>query len=143
MIITPKEMNDQLDDFTVIDIRPENQRMEFPLIGLDPIISSNGLLLDMDGKRVLVCQFGIVTEGMIIENDLENTFRILPRRRGFESMVQADCIAGNWHRRTKEIIECKYCHHRDGWARVSHCTIFTDIWGGASTSHRWRYGITF
>ena len=73
MIITPKEMNDQLDDFTVIDIRPENQRMEFPLIGLDPFISKNGSLPDMDGKRVLVCQFGIVTEGIILENDLENT----------------------------------------------------------------------
>ena len=47
MIITPKEMNDQLDDFTVIDIRPENQRMEFPLIGLDPFISKNGSLPDL------------------------------------------------------------------------------------------------
>ena len=100
MIITPKEMNDQLDDFTVIDIRPENQRMEFPLIGLDSIISNNGLLPDMDGKSVLVCQFGIVTEGMILENDLENTFSLLGGAQAWDEFYREQQDLSRWSRQT-------------------------------------------
>jgi adenylyltransferase/sulfurtransferase len=100
MIITPKEMNDQLDDFTVIDIRPENQRIEFPLIGLDSIISNNGLLPDMDGKSVLVCQFGIVTEGMILEKDLENTFSLLGGAQAWDEFYREQQDLSRWSRQT-------------------------------------------
>lgn len=77
MIITPKELFDRKSEFTVIDIRPETQRNEWPMNGLNPIISNERAISDMEGKKVLVCQFGIVTEGMIIEHDLKDTFSLL------------------------------------------------------------------
>ena len=77
MIITPKELYDRISEFTVIDVRPEIQRSEFPMDGVDTIISKNGSIPNIEGLKVLVCQFGIVTEGMIIENELDDTYSLL------------------------------------------------------------------
>ena len=52
MIITPKELNDQFDDFTVIDIRPKGQRDESPLTGIYSVVSENGALPKIDGQKV-------------------------------------------------------------------------------------------
>ena len=75
LIITPKELNDRKTELTVIDVRPKEQRKEFPIEGLDAVLSENGV--EINGQKVLVCQFGIVTEGMIIENELADTFSLL------------------------------------------------------------------
>jgi len=77
MIITPKELYDRISEFTVIDVRPETQRVEFPMDGMETIVSENGIIPNLVGEKVLVCQFGIVTEGMIIEKELDNTFSLL------------------------------------------------------------------
>ena len=77
MIITPKELNDQKRDLLIVDIRPSDQRTEFPLVDLSPFIYGNDELADIQEKKVLVCQYGIVTEGLIIELDLQNTFSLL------------------------------------------------------------------
>ena len=73
MIITPKELNDQKQDLLIVDIRPSDQRTEFPLVDLSSFICGNDELADIQEKKVLVCQYGIVTEGLIIEQDLQNT----------------------------------------------------------------------
>ena len=80
MITTPKELqewNDEVKNFTVIDVRPEVQRIEFPLNGLNTVVSNENEINLIEGTKVLVCQFGIVTERMIIENDLEDTYSLL------------------------------------------------------------------
>ena len=77
MIITPKVLNEQKNDFTIIDIRSDEERQNFPLLGLDTILSSYDQNIDVAGKKVLICQFGIVTEGMIIEKNINNAFSLL------------------------------------------------------------------
>jgi molybdopterin/thiamine biosynthesis adenylyltransferase len=80
MIITPQELQKWIDegkDITVIDVRPILQRSEFPMDGVETIISKDGSTSKIEGIKVLVCQFGIVSEGMIIENELDDTFSLL------------------------------------------------------------------
>ena len=77
MIITPEALNEQKNDFTIIDIRSDEERENFPLLGLDTILSSYDQNIDVAGKKVLICQFGIVTEGMIIEKKINNAFSLL------------------------------------------------------------------
>ena len=64
-------------DLLIVDIRPSDQRTEFPLVDLSSFIYGNDELADIQEKKVLVCQYGIVTEGLIIVQDLQNTFSLL------------------------------------------------------------------
>ena len=80
MIITPKELKQWYDNgkrFTVLDMRPKNQIEEFPLIDLRHTIGTPDSIDKLKGDKVLVCQFGIVTEGMIIEYNLQNSYSLL------------------------------------------------------------------
>ena len=77
MIITPEELKKKIDTLTVIDVRPKNQQVNFPLVGLNSIKSENGAIPKVKGTNVLICQFGIVTEGIIIEKKLKNTLSLL------------------------------------------------------------------
>ena len=100
MIITPKELQDRIDEFTVVDVRPETQRNEFPMDGLETIISKDGSTQTIEGKKVLVCQFGIVTEGMIIENDLDNTFSLLGGAQSWIEFQSKNEDLSRWSRQT-------------------------------------------
>jgi len=100
MIITPKELKEQLDDFTIIDIRPEEQRVKLPLIGVDSIVTNNYSIPEMYGKQVLVCQFGIVSEGMILERDLENTFSLLGGAEAWDTFRRGQKDLSRWSRQT-------------------------------------------
>ena len=100
MIITPKEFHDRMDEFTVVDVRPETQRNEFPMDGLETIISKDGSTPNLEGKKVLVCQFGIVTEGMIIENDLDNTFSLLGGAQSWIEFQSKKEDLSRWSRQT-------------------------------------------
>ena len=80
MIITPQELQQWIEDsktFTAVDIRPEDQRKEFPLDGFNSVIAHADSLPVTENNSVLICQFGIVTEGIILERELENTFSLL------------------------------------------------------------------
>ena len=68
MILTPKELHKRKDEFTIVDVRSEKQITEFPMDDLETITSNGESIPNMKGSKVLVCQFGIVTEGMVIEN---------------------------------------------------------------------------
>ena len=100
MIITPKELHDRIDEFTVVDVRPETQRNEFPMDGLETIISKDGFTPNLEGKKVLVCQFGIVTEGLIIENDLDNTFSLLGGAQSWIEFQSENEDLSRWSRQT-------------------------------------------
>jgi adenylyltransferase/sulfurtransferase len=98
MIITPKELNEQKSELKVIDVRPKEQREEFPMEGLKTIVSENGA--EINGQKVLVCQFGIVTEGMIIENELEDTFSLLGGAQAWDEYYREQKDLSRWSRQT-------------------------------------------
>ena len=100
MIITPKELNDQKRDLLIVDIRPSDQRTEFPLVDLSPFIYGNDELADIQEKKVLVCQYGIVTEGLIIEQDLQNTFSLFGGAEAWNEFSKEHNDLSRWSRQT-------------------------------------------
>ena len=100
MIITPKELYDRISEFTVIDVRPEIQRSEFPMDGVDTIIFKNASIPNIEGLKVLVCQFGIVTEGMIIENELDDTYSLLGGAQAWIEFQSKKEDLSRWSRQT-------------------------------------------
>ncbi|MDD9879321.1 MAG: HesA/MoeB/ThiF family protein [Candidatus Marinimicrobia bacterium] len=98
MIITPKELNERKSELTVIDVRPIDQRTEFPMEGLDTVLIGNGA--EINGEKVLVCQFGIVTEGMIIENELDDTFSLLGGAQAWDEFYRVQKDLSRWSRQT-------------------------------------------
>ena len=100
MIITPKVLNEQKDDFTIIDIRSDEERQNFPLLGLDTILSSYDQNIDVAGKKVLICQFGIVTEGMIIEKKINNAFSLLGGAQAWVEYYNENEDLSRWARQT-------------------------------------------
>ena len=100
MIITPKVLNEQKSDFTIIDIRSDKERQNFPLLGLDTILSSYDQNIDVAGKKVLICQFGIVTEGMIIEKKINNAFSLLGGAQAWVEYYNENEDLSRWARQT-------------------------------------------
>ena len=100
MILTPKELHDRKDEFTVVDVRSEKQINEFPMDGLETISSNAGSIPNMKGSKVLVCQFGIVTVGMIIENELVDTFSLLGGAQAWIEFQSSKEDLSRWSRQT-------------------------------------------
>ena len=103
MIITPQELQQWMDDgksFTVVDVRPADQRKESPLAGLKPVIPEADSIPVTENESVLICQFGIVTEGMILEKDLENTFSLLGGAQAWDEFFRKQQDLSRWSRQT-------------------------------------------
>ena len=82
------------------DVRSEKQINEFPMDDLETIISKGGSIPNMKGSKVLVCQFGIVTEGMIIENELDDTFSLLGGAQAWIEFQTNKEDLSRWSRQT-------------------------------------------
>ena len=54
MILTPKELHDRKDEFTIVDVRSEKQITEFPMDGLETITFNAGSIPNM---KDLKCWF--------------------------------------------------------------------------------------
>ena len=103
MIITPQELQQWMDEgkpFTVVDIRPADQRKEFPLTGLRPVIAEADSIPITENESVLICQFGIVTEGIILERELENTFSLLGGVQAWDVFHSEKEDLSRWSRQT-------------------------------------------
>jgi len=103
MIVTPHELQRWIDEektFTVIDIRTKEQREEFQLAGLNPVVAIADAIPKTQDEKVLICQFGIVTEGIIIEKDLNNTFRLLGGAQAWELFQNESQDMSRWARQT-------------------------------------------
>jgi adenylyltransferase/sulfurtransferase len=103
MIITPQEMQQWMDEgkpFTVVDIRPADQRKEFPLAGLNSIIAEADSIPITENESVLICQFGIVTEGIILERELENTFSLLGGIQAWDAFYSEEEDLSRWSRQS-------------------------------------------
>lgn len=103
MILTPQELQQWLleeSSFTVVDIRPEKQRNEFPLNGLNHVIADADSIPKTEIETVLICQFGIITEGIILEQDLDNTFSLLGGAQAWETFQTEKQDLSRWSRQT-------------------------------------------
>lgn len=78
MNISCKELKTWLEegrDLDIIDIRPESQKNQFPLIHLSArsVDESDLNIKDLkDRTTLLICQIGIHTQHLIENHDLEN-----------------------------------------------------------------------
>ena len=103
MIVTPHELQRWIDEektFTVIDIRTKEQREEFQLAGLNPVVAIADAIPKTQDEKVLICQFGIVTEGIIIEQDLNKTFSLLGGAQAWELFQNESQDMSRWARQT-------------------------------------------
>jgi len=103
MIITPQELQQWMDEgkpFTVVDIRPADQRKEFPLAGLKPVIAEADSIPITENESVLICQFGIVTEGIILERELKNAFSLLGGVQAWDVFQSEQEDLSRWSRQT-------------------------------------------
>ena len=103
MIVTPHELQSWIDEektFSVIDIRTKGQREECQLAGLNPVVAIADAIPKTQNEKVLICQFGIVTEGIIIEQDLNNTFSLLGGAQAWELFKKESQDMSRWARQT-------------------------------------------
>ena len=103
MIITPNELQSWIDEektFSVIDIRTKEQREKSQLAGLNPVVSIADAIPKTQDEKVLICQFGIVTEGIIIEQNLNNTFSLLGGAQAWELFQNERQDMSRWTRQT-------------------------------------------
>ena len=103
MIVTPHELQRWIDEektFSVIDIRTKEQREKSQLAGLNPVVSIADAIPKTQDEKVLICQFGIVTEGIIIEKDLNNTFSLLGGAQAWELFKKESQDMSRWARQT-------------------------------------------
>ena len=104
MIITPQELQQWLDEkrkIEVIDLRNEGQRQEFPLTGINSVVADSESLTNPNGQPiVLICQFGIITEGVIMENELEKAYSLLGGALAWEALQSEKDDLSIWSRQT-------------------------------------------
>ena len=103
MIVTPHELQRWIDEektFSVIDIRTKEQREKSQLAGLNPVVSIADAIPKTQDEKVLICQFGIVTEGIIIELNLNNTFSLLGGAQAWELFQNERQDMSRWARQT-------------------------------------------
>ena len=104
MIITPRELEQWVNDgqtFRTVDIRPGDQRQEFPLTGVKPLVADTESIPEPNGQpMVLICQFGIITEGLIIEKELDETYSLLGGALAWEALRSEKQDLSRWSRQT-------------------------------------------
>jgi len=103
MIVTPHELQRWIDEektFSVIDIRTKEQREKSQLADLNPVVSIADAIPKTQDEKVLICQFGIVTEGIIIEQNLNNTFSLLGGAQAWELFQNERQDMSRWARQT-------------------------------------------
>ena len=104
MIITPHELQQWVSagrSFIAADIRLEEQRHHFPISGLEAITASaEDLPTRKKEPLVLICQFGVLTEELIINQNLENTYSLLGGVQSWEAYQTDKMDLSRWSRQT-------------------------------------------
>ena len=103
MIITPKELQNWIDNdhsFIAVDIREVDQIKNCTIKGVDHVVADARSLPETNNKLVLMCQFGIVTEGIIIENNLKDTFSLLGGIEAWNAFHSDKRDMSQWSRQT-------------------------------------------
>ena len=103
MIITPKELQNWIDNdhsFIAVDIREVDQIKNCTITGVDHVVADARSLPETNNRLVLMCQFGIVTEGIIIENNLKDTFSLLGGIEAWNAFHSDKRDMSQWSRQT-------------------------------------------
>ena len=103
MIITPEKLKEWLDNdknFTLLDTRPKDQIKQSPIKELKCVTGPSNSIDQIKGDKVLICQFGIVTEGMILENDLQNSYSLLGGVQAWNEFIKGKNDLSRWSRQT-------------------------------------------
>ena len=100
MIITPQELYNRKSEFIVLDTRLEEEAIQFPMSGIETIGIKDVSIPKMEGTKVLVCQYGILTEGIIIQQELENTFSLLGGAQAWIEFQSKKEDLSQWSRQT-------------------------------------------
>lgn len=102
MILQPEEVQRWIEKeqpFKVVDIRPEEQRIQCPLRGLQSERGSEeNIPMAGDAPVVLVCQFGIITEEIIAAKKLKDTYSLLGGAQAWNEYYQAQVDLSRWSR---------------------------------------------
>ena len=102
MILTPAQFQARLqrnERFRVLDLRTPEVAAAAPLVGLDAVaVGRNEAIPPSDLPTLLVCEVGIVTEGIIEDQELENTFSLLGGAQAWEAFVGEHEDLGRWSR---------------------------------------------
>ena len=67
---------------------------------MNPVVAIADAIPKTQNEKVLICQFGIVTEGIIIEQDLNNTFSLLGGAQAWELFQNERQDVSRWARQT-------------------------------------------
>ncbi len=84
--------------FTAIDLRQKEQRDEMPIIGIDHIVADERNLPISDKDVVLICQYGLVTEGLIIEKGLSDAYSLSGGVESWNTFLLDKIDMSHWSR---------------------------------------------
>lgn len=99
--LNPKDLNLWVKEghpFTAIDLREKEQRDKMPIIGIDYIIANERTLPISDKDLVLICQYGLVTEGLIIEKGLRDAYSLSGGVESWNTFILDKIDMSNWSR---------------------------------------------
>ena len=104
MIITPQELHNWVStgrSFVAADIRPDEQRHHFPINGLEAITATvENLPPRKKEPLILICQFGVLTEELIVEQNLKNAYSLLGGVQSWEAFQTDKMDLSRWSRQT-------------------------------------------
>ena len=101
MIVTPKKIQSWIDrkkEFTVIDIRPADIQNNNPILGLEYISADENSIPNIKIDSILICQYGLVTEGLIIEKKLINSYSLLGGSEAWNEFYKKNADFSNYSR---------------------------------------------
>ena len=70
------------------------------MLNLDHIKGDLSSIKNIEKRIVLVCQFGIITEGAIIEQNLNNTYSLLGGVQAWNEFQEKNIDLSRWSRQT-------------------------------------------
>ena len=80
MTVTPEQLLIWIKSgkkIIAVDLRPSQFQNTDPLFGLQTVIRNTNVIPKTKNNLILICQYGIVTEGLILEKKLTNTYSLL------------------------------------------------------------------
>jgi molybdopterin/thiamine biosynthesis adenylyltransferase len=101
VIVTPKKIQSWIDrkkEFTVIDIRPADIQNNNPILGLEYISADENSIPNIKIDSILICQYGLVTEGLIIEKKLINSYSLLGGSEAWNEFYKKNADFSNYSR---------------------------------------------
>ena len=103
MIITPSELLNWIKTekiFSVVDLRPKKLQSKDQLLGVQDRLSNSKVIPSVKSDLVLICQYGIVTEGIILEKGLTNSYSLLGGAEAWNQFYKNDSDFSKYSRQT-------------------------------------------